>query len=80
MRLSKLDDCAMVGEMAFYSGDIRSATIRAKAPSQVYVLDNQSLLRLREARPDLANKLDIFVIKKLANALIRVNKLITSLH
>ena len=80
VRLSKLGDGAMVGEMAFYSGDIRSATIRAKAPSQVYVLDNQSLLRLREARPDLANKLDIFVIKKLANALIRVNKLITSLH
>ena len=80
VRLSKLGDGAMVGEMAFYSGDIRSATIRAKAPSQVYVLDKQSLLRLRESRPELANKLDIFVIKKLANALIRVNKLIASLH
>ena len=80
VRLSKLGDGAMVGEMAFYSGDIRSATIRAKAPSQVYVLDKQSLLRLRESHPDLANKLDIFVIKKLANALIRVNKLIASLH
>ena len=76
VRLSKLGDGAMVGEMAFYSGDKRSATIRAKAPSKVYVLDNQSLLRLREWRPELANKLDIFVIKKLANALIRVNKLI----
>ena len=80
VRLSKLGDGAMVGEMAFYNGDIRSATIRAKAPSQVYVLDNQSLLRLRQSRPELANKLDIFVIKKLANALIRVNKLIASLH
>ena len=80
VRLSKLGDGAMVGEMAFYSGDIRSATIRAKAPSQVYVLDKQSLLRLRESHPDLANKLDIFVIKKLANALIRANKLIASLH
>ena len=80
VRLSKLGDGAMVGEMAFYSGDIRSATIRAKAPSQVYVLDKQSLLRLRESHPELANKLDIFVIKKLANALIRVNKLIASLH
>jgi len=80
VRLSKLGDGAMVGEMAFYSGDIRSATIRAKAFSQVYVLDNQSLLRLRESRPELANKLDIFVIKKLANALIRANKLIASLY
>jgi SulP family sulfate permease len=80
VRLSKLGDGAMVGEMAFYSGDIRSATIRAKAASQVYVLDKQSLLRLRESHPQLANKLDIFVIKKLANALIRVNKLIASLH
>jgi SulP family sulfate permease len=80
VRLSKLGDGAMVGEMAFYSGDIRSATIRAKALSQVYVLDKQSLLRLRESHPELANKLDIFVIKKLANALIRVNKLIASLH
>ncbi|MEI7679693.1 MAG: SulP family inorganic anion transporter [Betaproteobacteria bacterium] len=80
VRLSKLGDGAMVGEMAFYSGDIRSATIRAKAPSQVYVLDKQSLLRLRESHPELANKLDIFVIKKLANALIRANKLIASLH
>lgn len=76
VRLSKLSDGAMVGEMAFYSGDTRSATIRATAPSKVYVLDNQSLLRLREWRPELANKIDIFVIKKLANALLRLNKLI----
>jgi SulP family sulfate permease len=80
IRLTKLSDGAIVGEMAFYSGAVRSATIRATSNSEVYVLDGQSLKALRSAYPDLASQLDVFVIKKLANALTRANKLIASLH
>jgi CRP-like cAMP-binding protein len=80
IRLTKLSDGAMVGEMAFYSGNLRSATIRASSVSEVYVLDGESLIKLRHTHPQLANQLDVFVIRKLASALTRTNKLIGSLH
>lgn len=80
IRLTKLSDGAMVGEMAFYSGNLRSATIRASSASEVYVLDGESLTKLRHTHPQLANQLDVFVIRKLASALTRTNKLIGSLH
>jgi len=80
IRLTKLSDGAIVGEMAFYSGAARSATIRATSDSEVYILNDQSLTALRSAYPDLASQLDVFVIKKLASALTRANKLIASLN
>lgn len=80
IRLTKLSTGAMAGEMAFYSGDARSATIRSSASSAIYVLSSSALMRLRDLDPVLASKFDLYVIKKLANALIRANKLIASLN
>lgn len=80
IRLTKLSSGAMTGEMAFYSGDVRSATIRASTPSHVYVLSESALRKLRDSNPSLASKFDLYVIKKLTNTLIRANKLIASLR
>ncbi len=79
VRLTKLSSGAMAGEMAFYTGEVRSATIRASLPSNVYVLSATALQQLRASHPALASKFDLHVIKKLANALMRANKLIASL-
>ena len=79
VRLTKLSSGAMAGEMAFYTGEVRSATIRASLPSNVYVLSATALQQLRTSHPALASKFDLYVIKKLANALMRANKLIASL-
>lgn len=79
IRLTKLSSGAMAGEMAFYSGEARSATIRSSSSSWVYVLSAAALQEMRNSHPGLANKFDLHVIKKLANALIRANKLIASL-
>ena len=46
VRLTKLSSGAMAGEMAFYTGEVRSATIRASLPSNVYVLSAIALQQL----------------------------------
>lgn len=79
IRLTKLSSGAMAGEMAFYSGEARSATIRSSSSSWVYVLSAAALQEMRNSHPGLASKFDLHVIKKLANALIRANKLIASI-
>jgi SulP family sulfate permease len=80
VRLSKMSDGAMVGEMAFYSKEVRTATIRATSASEVYVLNGNSLSELRNRNSELATQFDVFVIKKLSNALSRTNKLVASFY
>lgn len=77
-RLAKVSDGALVGEMAFYTGEIRSASIKAFSESEVYVLDSNSITGLRKNYPQVASQLDLFVIKKIAATLERMNKLIAS--
>lgn len=77
LRLAKLRKGAMVGELAFYTGDARSAAIAAAEDSSVYVLDKSALARLRAAHPALAQRFDQMVIRKVSIALIRSNNLIS---
>ena len=79
VRLSKLNSGAMTGEMAFYTGNVRSATIRASENALVYVLNGASFKSLRSMHPLLASKFDIYVIKRLSTSLMRANKFISSL-
>ena len=78
IRLAKLHKGAMVGELAFYTGDVRTASIVAVNDSSVYVLHNSALARLRHENPDLAGRFDHMVIQKLSNALTRTNKLVAT--
>ena len=76
VRLAKLHQGAMVGELAFYTGDARTASIVAVTDAEVYVLHKASLARLRTECPDLAVTFDHMVIRKVSHALTRTNKLI----
>jgi sulfate permease, SulP family len=78
VRLAKVSSGALIGEMAFYTGDTRSATIKTVSASKLYVLDSNSLEQLRNRYPQVAAQVDLFVIKKLAGALGRANKIISS--
>ena len=77
LRLAKLHKGAMVGELAFYSGETRTASIVAVTDSTVYVLSTTSLARLRADYPALATTFDHMVIRKIAQSLARTNKLLT---
>lgn len=79
LRLAKLSQGAMVGEMAFYTGAARSASIVAAVDSRVHILYVDALARMRTKHPDLAMKLDHMVICQIAESLIRANKLIATL-
>ncbi|MCA0199731.1 MAG: cyclic nucleotide-binding domain-containing protein [Proteobacteria bacterium] len=76
LRLAKLDAGSVVGELAFYTGEARTAAIVADVDSTVYVLRREDLKRLRESHPDLAAMFDHMVIHKVSHALTRANKLL----
>ncbi len=77
IRLAKLYQGAMVGELAFYSGEVRSASIVATVDSHVHVMSRLAFARLRQAHPDLATRFDHLVIDKLSKTLVRTNTLLT---
>ena len=68
----------MAGEMAFCTGQARTATIEAVSDSQVQVLSRQALERMRDTHPGLASKVDLMVIRKLCASVVRANTLIAS--
>ena len=77
LRLAKLHKGAMVGEIAFYTGEARTASIMAVADSSVYVLSKTALVRLRETHPAIGTAFDYMVVCKVSRALARTNKLLT---
>lgn len=76
LRLAKLHAGAMVGELAFYTGEARSASIGADTDAVVYVLRRDGLAKMRTAHPALATLFDHMVIHKVSHALTRANKLL----
>ncbi len=76
LRLAKLDAGSVVGELAFYTGEARTAAIVADVDSTIYVLRREDLGRLRESHPELAAMFDHMVIHKVSHALTRANKLL----
>lgn len=76
LRLAKLQPGSMVGELAFYTGEARTASIAADTDAIVYVLRRDALTRLRTTHPDLATEFDRMVIYKVSHALTRANKLL----
>ncbi len=77
LRLAKLQKGAMVGELAFYTGEARTASIAAVNESAVYVLHRKDLARMRVDCPEIAMRFDHMVIRKISGALARTNKLVT---
>jgi len=78
-RLAKLRPGAMTGELAFYTGAARSASIHAAEASSVHVLHREALTQMRAEHPELATKFDHMVIRSIAASLTRTNQMIATL-
>jgi SulP family sulfate permease len=79
VRLAKLHPGSLAGELAFYTGEARTASIIAVMESSVYVLRRDALAEMRTRHPSLGTKFDHMVIRNIAGALARTNKLIATL-
>ena len=79
VRLAKVRHGALLGEIAFYLGEPRSATIVASQASSVRVMHRSALERMRAERPELATEFDHMVIRSVARSLKRTNQMVTTL-
>ena len=79
VRLAKVRHGALLGEIAFYLGEPRSATIVASQPSSVRVMHRVALERMRAERPELAMQFDHMVIRSVARSLKRTTQMVTTL-
>jgi SulP family sulfate permease len=79
VRLAKVRHGALIGEIAFYLGEPRSATIVATRPSSVRVMHRAALQRMRGERPELATQFDHMVIRSVARSLKRTTEMVTTL-
>ncbi len=79
LRLAKLHQGAVAGELAFSTGEARTASIVAVIDSRVHVLHKDALNRMRTAHPGLATQFDHMVIRKISQSLSRTNKLMATL-
>lgn len=80
IRIAKLHANAMAGELAFYTGEARSASIIAVVDSTIFVLHRDALTRLRTENPTLAMRFDQLVVQRIARSLVRANSLVALLH
>ena len=80
IRLAKLRAGAVAGELAFCTGEPRTASIIAVEASRVDVLHRASLDQMRAAHPALATRFDQMLITKISQALGRASKLIATLR
>jgi SulP family sulfate permease len=75
VRLQTMIDDTMVGEIGFYLGQLRTATVMADEPSVVYRLSTDALERMEKEHPFVALALHRLIVEKTAN---RVNHVIKS--
>ena len=79
VRLAKVRHGALLGELAFYLGEPRSATVVASQPSVVRVMHRAALERMRAERPELGTQFDHLVIRSVAGSLKRTSQMMTTL-
>ncbi len=66
VRLETMVDDAIVGEIGFYLGDLRTATVVADEPSVVYRLSSDALAELEREQPVVAMALHRWIVEKTA--------------
>lgn len=74
IRLQTMTDDTLVGEIGFYLGQTRTATVIADAPSIVYRLSTDSLAALETAHPIVAMALHRLIVEKTAKRINHVFK------
>jgi sulfate permease, SulP family len=76
LRLATVGPGAVVGEVAFYLGEPRSASIIAEEPMVAFIFSRASLERLESEAPDAALKFHESIATMLARRLMQTNRLI----
>jgi len=79
IRLAKMYPGSIIGEISFYTNKARSASMIAIEESKIYVLEKESYEKMHKENSFLANKLDLVVISKISNSLLRANMLISNI-
>jgi sulfate permease, SulP family len=74
IRLETMLTESLVGEIGFYLGQLRTATVIADAPSIVYQLSKSALAQLEKEQPTVAMALHKWIVEKTANRLNPVGK------
>jgi SulP family sulfate permease len=74
LRVRRLMQHTVVGEMGFVRRSVRSATVLSSGPATVFTLTRAALERMRTERPDLAVVFDEFVMRALADRIDRANR------
>jgi SulP family sulfate permease len=73
MRLRKFLPGTLLGEMAFYSGRKRSASVVADTDAIIGVISGESILRLNRDQPTLAAEFHQMAARLMANRIISMN-------
>ena len=79
VRLRSIGPGTVVGEVAFYLGVPRSASVVADLPTSGYRLTRANLDRLRAERPDLAAMFHEFIAHRLAERVAETGRLVDTL-
>jgi SulP family sulfate permease len=74
IRLETIVDETIVGEVSFYLGQLRIATIITEEPSIVYRLSMDALTQMENEHPIVAMAFHRLIIQKIAQRLTNVNK------
>ncbi|MCC6723002.1 MAG: SLC26A/SulP transporter family protein [Saprospiraceae bacterium] len=74
IRLETMVDDTMVGEIGFYLGQLRTATVMADEPSIVYRLTKEALAQMETAHPVVAMELHRLIVQKTSKRVIHVYK------
>jgi SulP family sulfate permease len=76
IRLRTMGPGTIVGEIAFYLGEPRSASVVAVDPTRAYRLTKRRLEEMRRDHPDLASTLHEYMAKTLCAKLIDTNRVV----
>jgi sulfate permease, SulP family len=78
IRLQTMVDDTMVGEIGFYLGDLRTATVMADKPSIVYRLSREALAKMENENPLVAIELHRLIVENTAKRVKHVFKSVES--
>jgi SulP family sulfate permease len=79
VRVRRMTGSTVVGEMGFFRGSPRAASVVAEEPALVYVLTRQAYMRLLAEEPRLAAEFLHFVVRALSDRVEAANREITAL-
>jgi SulP family sulfate permease len=79
IRLRTMGGGTVLGEMGLYTGKPRSASALTEEPCSLYRLPNEAFNRMQSEDPDVALSFHQFVVRSLADRIVRSNDEILSL-